>query len=180
MTAYGARTWAQTLLLTSFLIGLAGSASALTLTVDPLQSTVTQGGASQAVTGSIEITLSTPVVSNTAFDVASLALSPQAVGLDPAATNPGAGVVNAAGSFLIPTLFIIFDDGSGVQALALPGVTGTMQFGAGGALIGLQTSVQIDPGGGAQSVLFSIVAVPEPLSSLLLVAAAAAIVRRTR
>ncbi len=184
MTANGAPRRAQRMLLAvlALAIGLAlsTSASAVSLIVDPLQSSVTQGGSSQAVSGSVDITLTTPVLSNTAFDVVSLALTPLSVGLDPAAPNPGAGVVNAAGAFLIPTLFIVFDQGGGPQALALSNVSGTMQFGVGGALVGLQTSVQIDPGGGGAPLLFSIVAVPEPALGFLLAAAAVTLGRLRR
>jgi len=149
------------------------AAAALTLTVDPAQSQVSDGTTSQALSGSLEIVLGPGVgASTTTFELTSLVLLGPglSVGLDPAAPNPAAGVVNAAGSFLVPTLFVAFDVGPGSQTLGLPDVTGTLQSGSGG-ITELAATVELDPGDGGPVRLFTLVAVPEPHLGLLLLAA---------
>ncbi len=155
-------------------------ASALTLTVDPAQSEVSDGSTSEALSGSLEIELGSAAgTSTTTFDVRSLVLLAPglSVGLDPAAPNPGAGVVNAAGAFLIPTLFVAFDVGPGSLALALPDVSGSVEFGGVG-LSRLTASLEIDPGDGGPVRTFSVVALPEPQLALWLGVALVAAGRR--
>lgn len=149
------------------------AAAALTLTVDPAQSRVSDGATSQPLSGTVEIVLGSDAgVSTTTFELTSLVLLAPglSVGLDPAAPNPAAGVVNAAGAFLIPTLFVAFDVGPARLALGLPDVTGGVQFGGAG-LTELAATVEVDPGDGGPVRLFTLVALPEPQLGLLLMAA---------
>ena len=65
------------------------------------------------------------------FDVRALSLVASGpggftIGLDPGVASPGAGVLNVAGQFLIPTLFLRLDDGLTLTDLALANVTGTL------------------------------------------------------
>lgn len=129
-------------------------------------------GAAQSLSGTIEVAIgSLPLTQTTTFDVIGLAVSASggaSFGLDPASPSPGLGVVNVAGAFLIPTLFLSVDPGGGSFPLAISNVTGTASFDPSGSLLtGLTTSFQIASGGPAGLLTVTLVAVPEPGSLLL-------------
>ena len=147
----------------------AAPALSLPLTIDPAQSQVSDGATTQSLSGSLDVTLGPDAgTATTTFELTSLVLLAPGLSLtlDPAAPNPAAGVVNAAGSFLIPTLFVAFDVGPASQALALPDVTGSVVF-DGAGIARLDATVDVDPGGGAPLQTFTIVALPEPTAGLV-------------
>lgn len=153
---------------------LAAPASAV-LTIDPSQSSLTPTvGTPETLSGTVGVVLGDPppLVSNTTFDVSQLAATSSGgldITLDASLANPGAGVLNPAGGFLIPNLFLELDDGATVFQLTVPNVTGSY-----GALPGcpaqvcLETSFQIDTGGPAGIVTVNLYAVPEPGTAGLL------------
>lgn len=162
-----------------------GRAATITLSLDPALSALTpEVGAPQALSGSIVLEIgSLPLGgSNTSFDVIGLSLTASGsatIGLDPGLASPGLGVLNAAGSFLVPTLFVRIDDGA-VTDLAIPDVTGNVTFGSGGASIrALATAFEIQTPDGVVSV--SLFAVPEPATAVFLSIGLAALgARRNR
>jgi hypothetical protein len=83
-----------------------------------------------------------------------------AIALDPTLASPGLGVVQPDGSFVIPTLFLRIQDGAAQFDLAIPNVTGTMEFGASGEVLALDSSFAIETEAGDVTVV--IAAVPEP------------------
>lgn len=157
-------------------------ATIITLSLDPALSSLTpEVGAPQTLSGTIAIDVgSLPLGgSNTTFDVVGLSLSASGgatFGLDPGIANPGLGVLNPAGSFLVPTLFVRITDG-GVTDLPIPDVTGSVVFGIGGASIQeLSSAFEIATTNGIVSL--SLLAVPEPATALLLTAGLAALAVR--
>lgn len=177
-------------LLAALLLALAppaGAVAIVTLAIDPAQSAlVPQIGAAQALTGSITLRVGSlpPGGASTSFDVIALSASASGgatIGLDPGAGSPGLGVLSPAGSFLIPTLFVRITDGASTD-LAIPDVSGSVTFGAGGAsLAGLVTGFAIDTGAPAGVVTVSLAAVPEPAAAALLALGLAALAAcRTR
>jgi hypothetical protein len=154
-------------------------AAAVVLDLDPSRSSLTpSAGPVQSLSGAIAIQTGAepPLASNTTFDVTGLAVATsggQSIGLDPAISNPGAGVLSPSGNFLIPNLFLRLVDGVVVFDLSVPNVTGRY-----GALAGcpvalcLSTDFAIDTGGPQGIIQVDVFAqVPEP-SSFALVAAA--------
>ena len=90
--------------------------------------------------------------------------------VDPAieavADLPGADVatVNPDGTFLVPTLFVIVDDGTLVFDLGITNLTGSVEFeDAGLSVGGLVTGFQIDTGS-PPLLDVTVVAIPEPAS----------------
>lgn len=101
------------------------------------------------------------------------------ISLDPTLLSPGLGVVQPDGSFSIPTLFLRIDDGATAFDLAIPGVTGTLAFGPGGDVIGLETSFEIDTGDGVVVARIT-AAVPEPGTALLVTFGLSLVAARSR
>ena len=181
------RTLLRSIVLASALLALVApnaQATLITLSVDSALSSLTpEIGAPQALSGTIVVDIgSLPLGgSNTSFDVIGLALTASGgatFGLDPGIANPGLGVLNPAGSFLVPTLFVRITDGD-LTDLPIPDVTGSVVFGSGGASIsGLATAFEIQTTSGLVSL--SLVAVPEPATAVLLTAGLAALCARRR
>jgi hypothetical protein len=159
------------------LVLLAGPASAGTfvgLAADPFLSQIEFPGPPpdvRVLTGTIGLELGAlpPLGSTTTFDVRSITLAATGltISVDPDVANPGAGVLNPAGQFLIPNLFLRIDDGSFTD-LALANVTGT--FFAQGASCPytycLETSFEIDGGASLGLISVALVAIPEPSTAL--------------
>jgi hypothetical protein len=141
---------------------------ALTLTLVPGQSSIVpEVGSGESLAGTLEIALGAlPVSATTTLDLTDVSVTSSGgttVALDPASPSPGLGVVNPAGAFLVPTLFLELTSGTASLALAIPNVTGTLAFGPGGAsVIGLQSSFSVDSGTLAGILTVTLVAVPEP------------------
>ena len=156
------------------------------LTIAPGQSSIVpQFGAAESLSGTIDVAIgSLPLTQTTTFNVIGLSASASGgttFGLDPASLSPGLGVVNVAGSFLIPTLFLEVDPGGGSFPIAIANVTGTALFGAGGTVLQqLATSFQVDSGGPAGILTITLVAVPEPASLVLAGAGLLALALRGR
>jgi hypothetical protein len=164
----------------------AHAATTVTLQVDPTSSSLApQVGASESLSGTITLRVgSLPVGgSPTAFDVIGLALSASGgatIGLDPAIANPGLGVLQPSGSFLVPTLFVRIVQGSTLD-LAIPDITGDVTFGAGGASVSrLDSTFGIDTQSPSGVVTVTIAAVPEPACAMLVASGLAALALRAR
>jgi hypothetical protein len=73
-------------------------------------------------------------------------------------------VVNPAGAFLLPTLFLRIQDALGSFDLAVSNVTGAVVFGPSGSIERLSTAFEIDSGGptGVLQVTVVAAALPEP------------------
>jgi hypothetical protein len=155
----------------------AGASTIVTLEIDDDDSRITfEGGSSERVHGTITLAIgSLPVGgSSTTFDVVGLDFTwVQTVTLDPGVANPGLGVLSPTGAFLVPTLFLqIFDYD---DSIAIPDVTGTVEFGRSGASI-RKLSVAFDLlSDEVGLVQVSLVAVPEPATIALLAAGLAAL-----
>jgi hypothetical protein len=160
-------------------LGLAAPAAAVTLGLDSSQSSIAPSvGPAQSLSGGIVILLGAepPLVSNTTFDLTGLGVVSSGgvlIGLDPAVSNPGAGVLSPSGSFLIPNLFLRLVDGANIFDLTVPNVTGSY-----GALPGctaapcLSTSFAVDTGGPQGVVNVTVFAqIPEPSTFALLAGA---------
>lgn len=98
--------------------------------------------------------------------------------LDPTLQSPALGVIQPDGSFLIPTLFLVGNDGANDFDLAIPDVRGTT-FGAPNGATGLATQFQIESGANVFDVALTF-AVPEPGTALLLSLGCAALAGRRR
>ena len=163
--------WSPVLLL----LAAPSGAVSVTLPLDSAFSSIDpEFAAAEPLSGLLSFEVgSLPVVGNTSFDAANIAVetgSGLSIILDPNVANPGLGVLNAAGSFLIPTLFIQLDDG-GTTNLTLVDITGTVVFGQdGNSIREIFTTFTVDSGGPAGIYTVTILAVPEP-SALLLMAA---------
>jgi len=170
------------LLLISVLVGLAGPASAgtlLWLDADSGVSSVAFSGPppdSRTLSGSLAVELGAlpPLAATTTFDLRVLTLLAAgpggfSIGLDPGVASPGAGVLNVAGQFLIPTLFLQLDDGLVLTDLALSNVTGTFEANGPGCVYTycLQTSFEIDGGVPYGLISVSLTAIPEPSTAAL-------------
>lgn len=151
-------------------------------------SVVPDVGSTQSVSGYIRVEIGVLPLggSNTTFDLIGLGANTSggtSISLDPEVANPGLGVLNPAGEFLIPTLFIEVDDGSLTQ-FAITNVLGNVVFGVGGLSIDrVETSFTIDSLGPEGLLDVNIVAeVPEPsllgLAGGLLAFASVRLVRR--
>jgi hypothetical protein len=156
--------------------GPAAAASIVTLALDPTQSSlVPASGPAETLSGTLVLRVGALPLggSNTTFDVIGLAVTASGgatIGLDPDVLDPGLGVLRPDGAWLVPTLFVRITQGSSVD-LAIPDLTGSVEFGPGAASITrLVTSFGIDTGAGG-IITVNVVAVPEP-GTLLLAATA--------
>jgi hypothetical protein len=158
----------------------ASAGSLITLELDPTLSTVDFSGpppGSGTLSGTLTIELGAlpPLAATTSFDLRALSASASSpgsftIGLDPDIANPGAGVLNVAGQFLIPTLFLTLDDGVTSTDLALANVTGT--FFANGPSCAFAycafSSFEIDGGESFGLISVEVTAIPEPSTAALL------------
>lgn len=155
--------------------GAAGAASFGPLAVLAPSAIVPEAGPSEALSGAIALDVSSvPVASPTLFSLTSvsvLASSGASFALDPDVPSPALGVVQAAGNFLIPTLFLHIVDGESSFDLAVPDVTGTLFFGFDGSVVGIVSSFSVDslsPDGTLTVNLLALV--PEPSAGALALA----------
>jgi hypothetical protein len=157
----------------------------ITLHLDPaLSSLDPEFAAAQPLSGQLRFEVGAlPVTGNTSFDASAIDVSSgdgTTISLDPNVASPGLGVINDAGSFLIPTLFLQLDDG-GITTQTVVDVTGSVVFGRNGDTIkSLSTSFDVDSGGPAGIVSVTIVAVPEPSTLLLAAGGLLLLARRAR
>ena len=167
-------------------VALAAPAGALTLTVDPAQSSIVPAvGSAASLSGTLDVAFGAlPVGATTTFDVLAVAVTTSTgdtFALDPVSPSPGLGVVNPAGAFLIPTLFLEVTSGATSFALAIPNVTGSLVFGPGGASVTrLETTFSIDSGTPDGVLTVTLVAVPEPATAALAGAGLLALALRAR
>jgi len=153
--------------------GPAGAVSFGPLAVVAPSAIVPDEGLGEALLGSITLDVSSvPVLSPTLFsltNVAVLASGGASFALDPSLLSPALGVVQATGNFLIPTLFLQIIDGASSFDLAVPNVAGKLFFGAGGVVVGIASSFEIDSLSPAGTLTANLLAgVPEPGTALLL------------
>ncbi len=165
--------------------GPAAAASIVTLSLDPTQSSlVPSSGPAETLSGTLVLSIGALPLggSNTTFDVTGLAVAASGgatIGLDPDVPDPGLGVLRPDGAWLVPTLFVRVTRGSSLD-LAIPDVTGSVDFGPGGASITrLVTSFAIDTGAG-DVLTVNVVAVPEPGTLLLAASGLAVLASRAR
>lgn len=142
-------------------------------------------GPSETLSGAITLDVAgVPIASPTLFsltNVSVLASGGASFALDSSLSTPALGVVQASGSFLIPTLFLHIVDGMASFDLAVPNVTGNLYFGAGGSVVGISTSFEIDSLTPAGTLAVSLLAgVPEPGTALLLTLGLGALGARAR
>jgi hypothetical protein len=164
-------------MLTCALLALAGPAVAATtvpMVLDAAQSSLDpEVGPTRSLLGAVIVDVGTlPLVSgNTTIDVVDINLLASGGGSirdDADMLSPGAGVLSAAGAFLVPTLFLTLEDGSSVD-LAVANVAGSVMFtGDGLALSELTTSFVVDSGGPEGEISVTIRAIPEPGATPLL------------
>jgi hypothetical protein len=189
------RTMLRRCLLICAFIALAGPASAgsfVTLDVDGGLSSVAFSGPpadTRTLTGTLALELGAlpPLAATTSFDLRALSLVASgpggfSIGLDPAVASPGAGVLNVAGQFLIPTLFLQLDDGLALTSLALANVTGSFAPGGPGCPHSycLETSFEITGGAPFGSIAVDVTAIPEPSTALLVALGAAGLALHAR
>jgi hypothetical protein len=165
-------------LLLSMLLLLASPAGAVSvgLEVDPLESSIgPRGDAAAPLSGRLAVDVGSDLPNDrtvtfdlTGVDVESDSLQ---ITLDPSATNPGAGVLNVAGEFLIPSLHLEVGSGGTIGSLTLTDVRGT--FGPGAGCVTdycLDVGFAIDtgtPNGLVDVVIHASQVVPEPTSFAL-------------
>ena len=154
----------------AFVVGIAGTASAshaaavfdLVLTGD--SELVPTVGAPEPLLGTLRVEIADPSaalptgLSLLDLDVGAGALTAR---LDDEIVSPGLGVRFPDGGFVIPTLFLVVDAGSGPVALAIPDVEGTAQIDEQSELL-LEATFAIDADDPAGVVTVRVVAVPEP------------------
>lgn len=161
-------------------------AASTALTLDPTASAITPAvGAPMPLAGTVQVGIGElPVTGNTTFDVLSLVATTTSgisIRLDPASPSPGLGVIDASGSFLVPTLFLEIEDGGAPFPLAIPGVTGQVFDAAGTSLQALSVDpFEIDSGGPAGILKVTLLALPEPGPLALIGLTLAVAVRRSR
>ena len=175
------------LLLLALLALLAAPAPAVVLTIDSSQSTITPTvGGVETLSGTIQVILGDPLplAANTTFDVEDLSATSSGgldITLDPSLSNPGAGVLNPSGVFLIPNLFLELDDGVTLFQLTVPNVLGNFgDFAGCPGSICLETTFDVDTGGPLGIVTVYLFAIPEPHTALLVSLGLLVLGRRTR
>jgi hypothetical protein len=153
--------------------GPARALSSFTLALDPAQSALTPAvGDPAPLWGLLHIQVGDlPLTGNTSFQIVLASASATgggSFGLDPTIPTAGLGVLFGDGSFLVPTLFLRVDLGNGAQDLAVPDVTGQLEFDATGTVVtGLTAHFDVDSLGPAGVVGVTVAAVPEPSPGLL-------------
>lgn len=171
--------------LAPFLLGAAPAGAALD--IDPSLSTlVPTVGAIESLSGTLVALPGAPppLAATTTFDV--LALSAASSGgldirLDPSLSSPAAGVLNTAGGFLIPNLFLELDDGLVTFQLTVPNVTGSYgDFPGCPTALCLETTFAVDTAGPAGVVTVHLLAIPEPGSAALVSLGLVALARGVR
>ena len=155
--------------------GAAGAESFGPLAVFAPSAIVPEAGPGEALSGAITLDVSSvPVASPTLFsltNVSVLASSGASFALDPDVPSPAIGVVQPAGSFLIPTLFLHIVQGASSFDLAVPDVAGTLIFDTDGSVVGLESSFAIDSLSPAGTLMVNlVVGVPEPGAGALALA----------
>lgn len=160
--------------------GPAGAVSFGPLAVVAPSAIVPDVGPTETLSGSITLSVaSVPVSSPTLFsltNVSVLGSGGASFALDPSVLSPALGVVQATGNFLIPTLFLHIVDGASNFDLAVPNVAGMLFFGAGGSVVGIASSFEIDSLSPAGILTVNLLAgVPEPGTALLLALGIAAL-----
>lgn len=136
----------------------------------------------EPLTGDLTVDVaSVPVVGPTAMRLTDVSATAGGftITLDPTLATPALGAVQADGSFLIPTLFLRLDAGSGPFDLAIPNVTGTLAFDLAGAVTGLASSFEIDTGSGIALVTLT-AQIPEPGTALLIALGLSLVATRSR
>ena len=188
LSRWSCRSWFSGALLAAAWLAFATPARAVSfgpLAVAPPSAIVPESGPSEALTGSITLNVaSIPVLSSTLFsltNVSVLAGGGASFALDPTVISPALGVVQAAGNFLIPTLFLRVANGASSFDLAIPNVAGTLYFGAGGNVVGIASSFEVDSLSPAGTLTVNLLAgVPEPGTALLLTLGLGALAARAR
>jgi len=148
------------------------------LGIDSAQSSVAPaGGPAAPLSGYLRVDVGSlpPNTETVTFDLLQLVANSDGleIGLDPAFANPGLGVLNAAGSFLIPNLHLSLDAGSGPAPLTLTSILGTFDPGdscASTFCLDVQFAIQTGPGPADQTIV-TVHAVPEPTTLGLLLPA---------
>jgi hypothetical protein len=153
--------------------GPARALSSFTLALDPAQSALTPAvGDAAPLSGRLHIEVGDlPLTGDTSFQIvlaSGTATGGGSFSLDPTVPTAGLGVLFNDGSFLVPTLFLSIDLGNGAQDLAVPDVTGQLEFDATGTVVtGLTARFDVDSLGPAGVVGVTVTAVPEPSPGLL-------------
>lgn len=159
----------------AFFLALAGTASAshaatvfdLVLTGD--SELVPTVGAPEPLLGTLRVEIADPSAAvPTSLSLLDLDVSAGtlAATLDDEIASPGLGALFPDGGFVIPTLFVVVDAGSGPITLAIPDVEGTAELDEQSELV-LAASFEIDADDPAGVVTVHLVAVPEPPGGLL-------------
>ena len=162
------RGW-KALALLGGMLGSAGPAAALSVFTLDLAPSSSVGG--EPLAGSLTVAIGTlPLAGNTTLQLTDVAATAGggSFSLDPSIPTAGLGVAHADGSFLIPTLFLRVDVGTGPLDLAIPNVTGTLELSNGGlTLTRLETAFDVDAGDPPESIPVRVVATPEPVAAWL-------------
>jgi hypothetical protein len=167
-------------LLVGTLLTATANAVPIFLQVEPLQSSIDPASdAATPLDGTIQAALGSlpPNAENVTFDLLEINIEAGDlhISLNPALANPALGVLNAAGSFLIPNLHlaVVSSASSAVELLTLTDVMGTFGPSPGcESALCLDTQFQIDAGlplGTLDVTLHASQTIPEPTSWALLV-----------
>ena len=165
-----------TLVLVALVAGAAPArAVSLLFSIDPTQSSVSQGDTSVPLSGFISLELGElpPPAATTALDVVGLTaiaggLGGLFIGLDDTLANPGLGVLLTDGTFLIPSLHLEVD-GSDLTVSELTGTLGASVPCAFSLCFELGTAFDLEPPSGP-TIHVTVVAgaaVPEPAPAVL-------------
>ncbi len=142
----------------------ASATTTLQLSLDPAQSSISNGSTTEPLAGLLGLQLGAlPVTSTTALDVVALSLTAPSLSivLRDDVANPGLGIVEPDGTFLIPLLFVSVSDGSASANVTLIDVTGNLLFDPGsGHPVELDAEIGFE--GPTSPITASILAVPEP------------------
>lgn len=170
------------------LVGWLGAASpvaalSFTLTLVPADSTLVPAvGASQTLSGTLSLEVELPLLAPTLIELTDVSVTSSggaSFALDPDIASAGLGVLQTDGSFLIPTLFLVFDGGFGPQDLAVLNVTGQLDVSE-LAVTALSSTFAVDSLGPAGVVTVTLYAVPESGSLGLVATGLLAIALRRR
>ena len=123
-----------------------------------------------AITLEVDVPIATPRLlrlTDASIEFRTSATQVVTFALDPTLASPALGVVQPDGSFLIPTLFLVGNDGTSDFDLAVPNVTGQL-FVAGGTVLGLTSAFSLEDALGNPIGVGIYAGVPEPGTALLL------------